>query len=315
MKLLAHFLTLVRVRNLFFIALTQLLFYFCIARPQLANHPGAVSTLGLSELAILMLASVLIAAGGYVINDYFDRDIDSVNRPQTAVLGTRIGRRWGIFWHLALSLSGMSLSLLLTLRTGNWLVFLFNSLAVLLLWVYSTSFKKEALIGNIVISLLTAWVVLVVYVSEVGLNLTRLRDAQRGYIMAIYRIGILYGAFAFMASVIREVVKDLEDMPGDARYGCRTMPIVWGVRASKVFVSVWMIVLFFALFALAVYSIMLQWWMFAGFIAFAVMWPLGRAFKLLLDSSATEDYTRLSRLVKWVMFNGILSMLFFMIYE
>jgi 4-hydroxybenzoate polyprenyltransferase len=133
--------------------------------------------------------------------------------------------------------------------------------------------------------------------------------------MSVYKIAILYGAFAFIASVIREVVKDLEDMPGDARYGCRTMPIVWGVRVSKVFVSVWMIVLFFALFALAVYSVMLQWWMFALFIAIAVMWPLGFSFQLLLKASGTPDYARLSRLVKWVMFNGILSMLFYMVYE
>jgi len=307
--------TLVRVRNLVFIALTQVLFHFCILRPQLSDHPGAVSSLGIAELMILVAASVLIAAGGYVINDYFDRDIDSVNRPQKAVLGSRIGRRWGIFWHLVLSLAGLLLSLLLTLRTGNWLVFLFNGLAVLLLWVYSTSFKKQALIGNIVISLLTAWVVLVLYVGEAGLTLHRLSGPQRGYIMSVYKIAILYGAFAFIASVIREVVKDLEDMPGDARYGCRTMPIVWGVRVSKVFVSVWMIVLFFALFALAVYSVMLQWWMFALFIAIAVMWPLGFSFQLLLKASGTPDYARLSRLVKWVMFNGIMSMLFYMVYE
>lgn len=315
MRLLAHFFTLVRLRNLVFIGLTQSLFYFCIIRPQADNHPGAVASMGIAELAILIAASVLIAAGGYVINDYFDRDIDSVNRPETAVLGKRIGRRWGILWHLAFSLSGMALSLLLTLRTDNWLVFLFNSLAVLLLWVYSTDFKRQAIIGNIVISLLTAWVVLVFYVCEAGLNLTRLTDAQRGYIMSVYKISILYGAFAFIASVIREVVKDLEDMPGDARYGCRTMPIVWGVRVSKVFVSVWMIVLFFALFALAVYSLMLQWWVFALFIALAVMWPLGHSFALLLKAEGTADYTRLSRMVKWVMFNGILSMLFYMFYE
>ena len=74
-------------------------------------------------------------------------------------------------------------------------------------------------------------------------------------------------------------------------------------------------VLFFALFALAVYSVMLQWWMFALFIAIAVMWPLGFSFQLLLKASGTPDYARLSRLVKWVMFNGILSMLFYMVYE
>jgi 4-hydroxybenzoate polyprenyltransferase len=312
---MSHFLKLIRARNLAFIVLTQVLFFFCVMRPQLADHPGATATVGVIELSILVAASVLIAAGGYVINDYFDQDIDSVNRPQRAVLGKRIGRRWGIFWHLVLSLAGMSMSLLFSLRTGNWLTFLFNSLAALLLWVYSTDFKKQALMGNIVISLLTSWVVLVLYVSEAGLNLTRLADAQRGYIISVYRICILYGAFAFMSSVIREVVKDIEDMPGDARHGCRTMPILWGVRASKLFISVWMIVLFFALFALAVYSLILQWWLFALFITVTVMFPLGRSFHMLMKAEATEDYTRLSRMVKWVMFNGILSMLFFMIYE
>jgi 4-hydroxybenzoate polyprenyltransferase len=315
MSLLAHFMTLLRVRNLAFIGLTQFLFYFCIVRPQLANYPDAATSLGYPELTLLALASILIAAGGYVINDYFDQDIDRVNRPHKAVLGKHIGRRWGIFWHMFLSLAGISLSLLLTFRTGNWLVFLFNCLAVLLLWIYSTSLKRQVLIGNIVISMLTAWVVLVMYVCEAGLNLTRLDDAQRGYIMSVYKVSILYGGFAFMSSVIREAVKDMEDISGDARYGCRTMPIVWGVRVSKVFVSVWMIVLFFALFALAVYSVMLEWWMFAIFIAAAVMWPLGWSFNLLLKASYTPDYTRLSRLMKWVMFNGIVSMLFFMIYE
>jgi 4-hydroxybenzoate polyprenyltransferase len=312
---MSHFLKLIRARNLAFIVLTQVLFFFCVMRPQLADHPGATAAVGVIELSILVAASVLIAAGGYAINDYFDQDIDSVNRPQSAVLGKTIGRRWGIFWHLVLSLAGLSMSLFLSLRTGNWLTFLFNSLAVLLLWVYSTDFKKQALVGNVVISLLTSWVVLVLYVSEAGLNLTGLSDARRGFIMSVYRIGILYGAFAFMSSVIREAVKDIEDMPGDERHGCRTMPILWGVRSSKVFISVWMIVLFFALFALAVYSVMLQWWLFALFIVIAVMFPLGRSFRSLMQAETTTDYARLSRMVKWVMFNGILSMLFFMIYE
>jgi 4-hydroxybenzoate polyprenyltransferase len=312
---MSHFLKLIRARNLAFIVLTQVLFFFCVMRPQLADHPGATAAVGVIELSILVAASVLIAAGGYAINDYFDQDIDSVNRPQSAVLGKTIGRRWGIFWHLVLSLAGLSMSLFFSLRTGNWLTFLFNSLAVLLLWVYSTDFKKQALVGNVVISLLTSWVVLVLYVSEAGLNLTGLSDARRGFIMSVYRIGILYGAFAFMSSVIREAVKDIEDMPGDERHGCRTMPILWGVRSSKVFISVWMIVLFFALFALAVYSVMLQWWLFALFIVIAVMFPLGRSFRSLMQAETTTDYARLSRMVKWVMFNGILSMLFFMIYE
>lgn len=315
MKRIGHFLRLIRYRNLAFIGLTQVLFHYCVMRPQLDNHKGAVSVIGIPELCIIVAASILIAAAGYAINDYFDLDIDLVNRPSGTVLGNHIGRRWGMFWHLLLSSVGLAASLLLTHRTGNWLPLLFNSLAVLLLWLYSTSFKRQAIVGNVVISLLTAWVVLVLYVSEVGWGLRGVPAPQLAYHMSIYKIGLLYGAFAFMASVIREVVKDLEDMPGDERYGCRTMPIVWGVRASKLFASVWMIVLFFALFALAVYSLMLQWWLFASFIAVAVMWPLGVAFRLLARAWETKDFTRLSRHLKWVMLNGILSMALYMLYE
>ena len=314
MKRVGHFLRLVRYRNLAFIGLTQVLFQVCIMRPQLDRHEGAVSIIGATELLIISLASILIAAAGYSINDYFDLDIDRVNRPSQATLGTYIGRRWAIFWHMALSVAGLGLTLLFSYRTGNWLPLPFNSSAVLLLWFYSTDFKKQPIIGNVVISLLTAWVVLVLYVSEAGWVLKGVSTPQRAYYMSIYKIGILYGAFAFIASVIREAVKDLEDMPGDARHGCRTMPILWGVRSAKVFISVWMIVLFFALFALAVYVLMLDWRLFALYIALAIMWPLWHSFRLLLKARETRDFTRMSLLLKWVMLDGILSMVFFHLY-
>ena len=104
-----------------------------------------------------------------------------------------------------------------------------------------------------------------------------------------------------MSSLIREVVKDMEDMHGDARYACRTMPIVWGVRASKIFTSVWIVVLFFSVFALAVYSFIIQRWIFGAYLTVGVMLPLLVSLFRLRDASDIRDYRNLSRLVKFVM--------------
>lgn len=313
MKLLESFFRLVRLPNLVFIALTQVLFYFCIMVPHRALYPDARMAVGTTELWLLVLASVLIAAGGYVINDYFDLNIDKVNRPESLVIEKMIKRRWAIVWHLVLSIAGLILSFMVCRRIGNYLPGMFNALSVLMLWLYSTNFKKQLLIGNIIISMLTAWVILVLYVCEAGIGIHKLDGEQLTFIKSIYKFAILYGGFAFMASLIREVVKDMEDMQGDARYGCRTMPIVWGLRSTKVFTAVWLIVLFFSVFALAVYSLMLSWNMLSVYLILSVMWPLASAGLGMHQAFTTSDFAKLSRLLKIVMLTGILSMLFFLI--
>lgn len=313
MNLAAAFLRLVRFPNLVFIACTQALFYFCIMVPQQTAFPGSVLSLGRIDFFLVMAASVLIAAGGYVINDYFDLNIDKINRPDTLVIEKVIKRRWAMVWHLICSISGLLLSFHISMRINNILPALFNSLVVLMLWMYSTSFKRQLLIGNIIISLLTAWVVLVLYVCEAGMRFVRADRNQLGLIVSIYKMAILYGGFAFMSSLIREVVKDMEDMHGDAKYACRTMPIVWGIRASKIFTSVWLVVLFFSVFALAAYSFIIQRWILGIYLAIGVMFPLLVALFRLRVASDIGDYTQLSRLVKFVMLSGILSMGLFLI--
>lgn len=315
MNLPAAFLRLVRFPNLVFIACTQALFYFCIMLPQQTAFPGSILTLGRTDFFLVMAASVLIAAGGYVINDYFDLNIDKINRPDTLVIEKLIKRRWAMVWHLIFSIGGLVLSFLISMRIGNILPALFNSLVVLMLWMYSTTFKRQLLVGNIIISLLTAWVVLVLYVCEVGMRFVRADRNQLGLIISIYKLAILYGGFAFMSSLIREVVKDMEDMHGDARYACRTMPILWGVRASKIFTSVWIVVLFFSVFVLAVYSFIIQRWIFGTYLAVGVMIPLLVSLFRLRDASDIRDYRNLSRLVKFVMLSGILSMVLFLLDE
>lgn len=308
MKLAGAFFRLIRYPNLFFIALTQLLFYFCVIIPSFGE--AGPDRLGLEGLLILVSASVFIAAAGYIINDYFDLNIDRVNKPGKLVVDQVIRRRWAILWHLGFSAAGIILSVIVSYRVGNPMVAVLNLVTVFLLWFYSTSFKKQALIGNVVISLLTAWVVLVLLLAVSPVNLDTSVDSVDAAVQRTYKFAVLYGSFAFIISLVREVVKDIEDMEGDARYGCRTMPIVWGIPASKMFASVWMVVLICALVILQIYALQLGWWWSALYSTVLVIIPMVLILKKLGQANSPKDFHDLSTLIKVVMLTGILSMLF-----
>lgn len=313
MKLLVAFFRLVRTLNLLFIAITQLLFYFCVVTP-LFEQVGVAVPLSVPRFVILMIASVLIAAGGYIINDYFDRNIDQVNKPGKLVVEKIINRRWVIWWHMVLSVAGMILSFYVAWKTRAWWLAVVNTGCVIALWFYSTNFKRKLLTGNVLISLLTAWVVLVVgflvhYMVVIDPQLYIGYHASK-----LMRVTFLYGGFAFIISLIREVIKDIEDMQGDARYGCRTMPIVWGIQSSKVFIATWMVVLIAALLIVQAYVLPFKWWWSAVYCIVLVIIPLIYVFSKLFGASAPKDFHTLSTWVKLIMLTGILSMVFFKIY-
>src|SRR5579859_3677606 len=210
------FFRLIRWPNLFFIALTQFLFYSCVLMPGL--HGGKadfIEALTPPIFALLSLSSVLIAAAGYIINDYFDLNIDRVNKPARLVVDRVIKRRWAIVWHWILSGTGVLLGFYVSWKIRNPIVGLANLGCVILLWFYSTTFKRKLLIGNVIISLLTAWVILVLYVCEVRFAIFRNPDFHQRFARA-FKFAILYGGFAFIISLVREVIKDIEDMNGDA---------------------------------------------------------------------------------------------------
>jgi len=310
LKIIIAFLRLIRWPNLVFIALTQLLFEYCIYE-RVFDH-GSQENI---SFFILILASVLIAAAGYIINDYFDLDIDQINKPEKVVVNLMISRRWVIFWHMFLSLIGIYCTMFALHFSEFWHLILANMCSVIFLWVYSTSLKKQLLIGNVLISLLTAWVIGILYFSKYPLS--SFPDSNYSYNQNIrfFRLSILYAGFAFVISLIREVVKDLEDMDGDRKYGGRTMPIVWGVNVSKVFISVWLIVLIASLVILQLYVIQLGWWFSILYCLLFIIVPLVYVFKKLFNAHTTLDYHHLSIVIKMVMFSGILSMIFFRIYQ
>ncbi|MBS1934012.1 MAG: geranylgeranylglycerol-phosphate geranylgeranyltransferase [Bacteroidetes bacterium] len=313
MKLVGAFFRLVRWPNLFFIALTQVLFYYFILLPSF-KFSGAISqnVLRLDIFFLLSFSSVLIAAAGYIINDYFDLNIDRVNKPDKLIIERHIKRRWAIIWHWMLSGIGVAIGFYVSWEIRNPLIVLSHVVCVTLLWFYSTTFKKKLLIGNVIISLLTAWVILILYVCEFRFGI--FTDAQYQHIMSrIFKFAILYAGFAFIISLIREVVKDIEDREGDERYHCKTMPVVWGVNVSKVFAATWLIVLILSLVIIEFYILQFKWWWTIIYCALFIILPLILILRDLYKAMTAAHYHRLSQLIKMAMLTGILSMLFFLI--
>jgi 4-hydroxybenzoate polyprenyltransferase len=315
MRLFSAFLKMIRLPNLIFIALTQALFYYCILFP-LLQAAGGRPSIGQTGFIFLVAASVLIAAAGYIINDYFDVNIDQVNKPKKNVVDVIVSRRWAMLWHFLLSGLGVLISIYVSIRTGLWYIALANLACVFLLFGYSVSLKRKLLSGNILISVLTAWVVLVICFSEMRLvHFGGVSAAIATADRKIVRIGFLYAGFAFMLSLIREAIKDMEDVPGDAKYGSRTMPIAWGFHASKVYVAVWMIVLIAMLELVQVYVLQFHWWLPILYTGLLVILPLLYVFYKLFRAQTQQDFHRLSTITKFVMLTGILSMLFFYFYS
>jgi len=312
MNLAGAFIKMIRLPNLFFIVLTQLLFHVAVL-DKILFPIGMRPVIDGWDFLLLSAASVLIAAAGYIINDYFDINIDQVNKPKGNVVDTVVSRRWAMAWHFILSGVGLILSAFISWRTGLWYILLGNFGCVLLLFGYSVSLKRKLLIGNIIIALLTAWVILVICFSQVGM-LFRGIPAVNEESNKIIRIGILYAAFAFISTVIREAIKDIEDMQGDAKYGCRTMPIVWGVNATKVYVAVWLVVILALLAVLQVYVFRFGWWLAMAYSVVFIIAPFVFIFLRLFKAAMQKDYHQLSNWTKLVMLSGLLSMIFFYFY-
>lgn len=310
MKIIKAFLQLVRWPNMVFIIITQSLFYYCIIQPKIITD-GHVSNLGGSNFILLIIASVCIAAAGNIINDYFDINIDLVNKPQKVIIGKYISRRTAILLHSLLSVVGIGISFYLDSTSSVAFLGLMNSACVLLLFIYSISLKRKLLLGNILISLLTAWVVLVVSFCELSLLTVRPINGS----VSITRLTFLYAGFAFIISLIREGIKDMEDVEGDRRYGCRTMPIQWGLQATKVFIGVWLVVIIALLLLLQLYVLQFGWWLSAIYCVVTILLPLVLIFKQLLTATTQQHFHNISTKVKLVMLTGIFSMLFFLMYH
>ena len=194
---------------------------------------------------LLVLSTVLIAAGGNIINDYFDTRIDRINRPGGVIVGRTVKRRVAMAGHLVISTIGVLLGLWVAWRSGNWRWGLIPIFAVTTLWFYSTTLKRAFLIGNGVVAVLSALVPLTVGLYEIpalaqaypaGMTATttdgRVMVADFDWNTPWFAI-LIFAFFAFLTTLIRELQKDMADITGDKADGRRTIPIVLGQRWAK----------------------------------------------------------------------------------
>ena len=317
MKLITAFLRLVRLPNLVMIAVTQVLFYVSIVPSYVGDNISILSYFGSQHYLLLILSSLLIAGAGNIINDYFDRNIDEINKPEKKIIDTLIKRRWAIVMHIVFSFIAILIGFYIDSQTPVFWLGFSNTICVLLLFAYSISLKKKLLVGNVLISLLTAWVIFVCFLCYYRtLSFEGYEPFEQQAILTRFiRISFLYTGFAFVISLIREVVKDMEDMEGDKKYGCKTIPITWGIPASKVFVAVWLVVLIGMIGIVQFYVLQFGWIWSAVYCIALIIIPLIWILQKLFKAQVPKDYHRLSTVIKFVMFTGLLSMIFFKIYS
>ena len=229
-------LKLLRVKNLLIIVFTQYLMRYAVIFPMLESK-GYVTQFSGFNFFLLVLTTVLLAAAGYVINDYFDTGTDLLNRPDTVVVGKSITRRNAMTIHLVLNIVGVVLGFYISLQIHLWKLVYIYILITGLLWFYSSSYKKMFLVGNIIVALLTAMVPLMTVLYEIpALNQkyseVLLMIGQNFYDIFFWVAG--FSIFAFITTLTREIIKDAEDFEGDNAYGSRSMPVVAGIRITKI---------------------------------------------------------------------------------
>ncbi|MFL5762834.1 MAG: geranylgeranylglycerol-phosphate geranylgeranyltransferase [Bacteroidia bacterium] len=229
------FLRLIRVQNLLIIAFTQYVVRWFLVFP-LIQVNSTYYELQLSNLQffLLVLSTVMIAAAGYIINDYFDVRIDKVNKPERLVIDKGIKRRVAIGAHTVINFLAILIAFYVSWSIGFWRLTLVHFICAGGLWFYSTTFKRQFLVGNIVIALFTSLVPLIVVVYELLPAYRRYLPIQEDLSFhSVWEYVFALSFFAFITTLLREIIKDIEDMEGDREYGCKTMPIVIGVKASK----------------------------------------------------------------------------------
>jgi len=234
--MLLNILKLIRAKNLLIIAVTQYLMRYAVIFPML-KAKGYESQFNNLNFFLLVISTMLLAAAGYIINDYFDTKTDLLNRPKTVIVGKHIRRRSVMTAHIIINLLGIIIGFYISWQINLWkLVYIFI-LVTGLLWFYSASYQNMFLIGNIIVAILTALVPLMTVLYEIPpLNekyfnvLIRLDD--NFYKMFFWVAG--FSIFAFITTLNREIIKDIEDFEGDNAYGSRSLPVMLGINNSKI---------------------------------------------------------------------------------
>lgn len=304
-------LKLIRWQNLLIIFLTQLFAWACVILPMQYYSPVPL-VLNPAYFLLLSISTVLIAAAGYIINDYFDVKIDAINRPEKLVLEKRIPMKMAIIVHSVLNAIAIAMAVIVARKAGHYSFILLQVVCTALLWFYSTTFKRQFMTGNIIVSILTAFTIAVLIQYEGALHyyLTQkfFIEGRRELIPnPIWVLGT-YAYFAFMLTWMREIVKDMEDYKGDAEQGCVTMPIKWGLLRSARFTQLIGVLTVTPLIIGAIKLLKEQWYVLGIYTLAGLALPIIIWMLYLPKEATTKHYHKESRWLKIIMVLGIVSL-------
>ena len=319
------FLKLIRYKNLFMVFLTMVLTKYALIDAIFFNNISFKNytlihtkysgiTLTHYQFTLLVISTLLITAGGYIINDILDIETDKINKPTKVIIGKFMSKKKAWFLYSVTSVLGLFLGCYLSITTDNSEYSFFFLGTILALFLYSKYLKKTFLIGNLIVSFLLGFVIFItVLFNAPKPHSSNLLEAVSNFGTGIhlFLIMIVYISFSVLANIIREIIKDIEDINGDLKIKAKTIPILLGrKRASKV-------AFFFSGLLLVLLLIVLQSlkdkMVFLGYGIVFILLPLLYFMYKLWISETKKDFSKLSSLLKLIMLFGILSMLLFKI--
>ena len=309
-EIIKPYLQLLRVGNLTFAAILLYVMEKWVATPLLQLEQfGELMPWWI--LTLLIVSVVGIAAGGYVINDYFDVKIDRINRPDNLVVTRIISRDAAMNLFYGLTAVGVIAGTVVAWWSHSWTLLFTYVVIPGLLWFYSASYKRMFLVGNIVVAFASAIVPLLVAIA----NADYLHHLYQNALAYSPIVGELYvwtggfAAFAFLLTWVREIVKDIEDIEGDREMECRTLPIVWGDKVAKIIATILLVVIatliVYILFAVLPFSH--EWKSLpTRYVVFGLIVPILCSIILLWAANNRTEYHRVQAIIKFAMFMGML---------
>lgn len=294
------YLKLIRYQNLLLLALMQLIFRFGYL--ELINIP---LSLWYWQYALLITATVLIAAGGYVINDIFDQETDLENHSKKTIIGNSITESKAYIIYASLTISGVLCGFILanSVEKSNFAV-IFVLIATLL-YFYASALKQIAVVGNVIVATLLAFSVIIIGIFDIVPNTF---DFNQKQMMLAFSILFDYAKFAFIINLVREIIKDIEDIKGDTLQEMKTLPILIGVSKTNKIAFVLLLVPVLYLFYYVKSNLFDNNLLYSVFYMIAlVIAPMIICLIKIWNAKEKSDYTQISKLLKLIIFFGILS--------
>lgn len=315
MEKVRDYLMLVRWQNLLMTAIVLFVMEKWVATPILcAAYFGEQLPWWL--LTLLMLATVLITAGGYVINDYFDVKIDQINRPDRLIVTRSLTKPEAMRLFQVLTAAGIVCGIVASICLRSWVTAVIFVFVPGLLWFYSASYKRQFLVGNLIVALAAALCPLLIAIANVawlkhlygdvnGIDVLSLTTLPHDLYLWIGG----FAAFAFWGTFIREIIKDMQDVTGDRELECHSLPVVLGEPATKGIVTA-------LLLAMAGAIIWLAWWVIpfpngwnslhARYVVLGLLVPIACELWLLWSARIPSDYRTAQSVMKFVLLMGVL---------